>query len=111
MKTSKQSGATLLVSLIILVLMTLLGVSSFLLGKSNMQTVGNMQQRNEAMAAAQQTVEETVSKRSFLKPLQMRCQVGVLLKCVDVNADGKSDVTVVLAILSVFRRKSYRMLP
>ncbi len=96
---SQQQGATLLVSLIILVLMTLLGVSSFMLGKSNMQTVGNMQQRNEAMAAAQETVEETVSKTQFFETPTNAVPNGCAAntKCVDVNADGKSDVTVVLA--------------
>jgi Tfp pilus assembly protein PilX len=96
---SRQQGATLLVSLIILVLMTLLGVSSFLLGKNNMQTVGNMQQRNEAMAAAQETVEETVSKTQFFETPTNAVPNGCAAntKCVDVNADGKSDVTVVLA--------------
>lgn len=99
MKSSRQSGATLLVSLIVLVLMTLLGVSSFLLGKSSMQTVGNMQQRNEAMAAAQETVEETVSKTQFFETPTNAVPNGCAAntKCVDVNADGKADVTVVLA--------------
>lgn len=97
---SQQQGATLLVSLIILVLMTLLGVSSFMLGKSNMQTVGNMQQRNEAIAAAQQTVEETVSKTQFFETPNNAVPNGCAAntKCVDVNGDDKSDVTVVLAI-------------
>lgn len=96
---SQQQGATLLVSLIILVLMTLLGVSSFLLGKSNMQTVGNMQQRNEAMAAAQETIEETVSKTQFFETPANAVPNGCAAnkKCVDVNGDGKPDVTVTLA--------------
>ena len=96
---SQQQGATLLVSLIILVLMTLLGVSSFLLGKSNMQTVGNMQQRGEVMAAAQETIEATVSKTQFFETPTNAVPNGCAAntKCVDVNADGKSDVTVTLA--------------
>ncbi len=96
---SQQRGATLLVSLIILVLMTLLGVSSFLLGKSNLQTVGNMQQRNEAMAAAQETIEETVSKTQFFETPANAVPNGCAAntKCVDVNNDGKTDVTVTLA--------------
>lgn len=98
-QSSRQNGATLLVSLIILILMTLLGVSSFLLGKSSMQTVGNMQQRNEALAAAQETIEETVSKKQFFETPTNAVPNGCAAntKCVDVNADGKSDVTVVLA--------------
>ncbi|TLY72603.1 MAG: hypothetical protein E6K46_03125 [Gammaproteobacteria bacterium] len=41
----RQRGATLIVSLIMLLLITLLAVSSFTLGKANLQIVGNMQQR------------------------------------------------------------------
>src|SRR5437763_142545 len=41
----RQRGATLIVSLIMLLLITLLAVSSFTLGKANLQIVGNIQQR------------------------------------------------------------------
>lgn len=99
MPSSQQRGATLLVSLIILVLLTLLGVSSFMLGKSNLQTVGNMQQRNEAMAAAQETIEDTVSHTQFFQSPTNAVVNGCAAntKCVDVNADGVADVTVKLA--------------
>lgn len=98
-KSKTQSGVTLLVTLIILVLMTLLAVSSFLLGKNSMQTVGNMQQRNEAMAAAQETLEDTVSKTYFFESPNNAIPDGCAAntKCIDVNADGKADVTVKLA--------------
>lgn len=107
MPSSSQRGATLLVSLIILVLMTLLGVSSFMLGKSSMQTVGNMQQRNEAMAAAQETIEETVSKTHFFESPANAIPGGCAAntKCVDVNADGKADVTVKLATPTCIQAK------
>ena len=38
----RQRGATLIVSLIMLLLITLLAISSFTLGKGNLQIVGNM---------------------------------------------------------------------
>ena len=56
--TFRQAGATLIISLIVLVLMTLLAVSTFNLGKGNLQIVGNMQRQNEALAAAQEVIEE-----------------------------------------------------
>ncbi|TLY59071.1 MAG: hypothetical protein E6K48_12365 [Gammaproteobacteria bacterium] len=56
----RQRGATLIVSLIMLLLITLLAVSSFTLGKANLQIVGNMQQRNQAFAAAQGAVAAVI---------------------------------------------------
>lgn len=96
---SQQRGATLLVSLIMLVLMTLLAVSSFNLGKSSLQVVGNMQHRSEALAAAQETIEEAVSHTWFFETptaaLHNSCAANT--KCIDVNGDGTADVTVILA--------------
>lgn len=100
----QQRGATLIVALILLVLLTLFALTSFNLGKSSLQTVGNMQHRNEAIAAAQQTVEEAVSTtRLFQSPTNtilngnLSCNGGQPnTKCVDVNGDGKADITVKL---------------
>lgn len=100
----RQRGATLIVALIVLVLLTLFAVTSFNLGKSSLQTVGNAQSRNEAMAAAQQAIEEAVSTtRLFQSPDAVilngdpACQGGVAnTKCVDVNGDNNPDITVTL---------------
>jgi|SRR3989338_3580954 len=99
-----QRGATLVVALIVLVLLTLFALTSFNLGKSSLQTVGNAQFRNEAMAAAQQTVEEVVSTtRLFETPSAViingvaACNGGAAnTKCVDVNGDSNPDITVTL---------------
>src|SRR5207302_6258410 len=61
----RQRGATLIVSLIMLLLITLLAVSSFTLGKGNLQIVGNMQQRQQAFAAAQGAVASVISSNQF----------------------------------------------
>jgi len=101
---NRQRGITLLVTLIMLVLMTLLVISSFKLGKSSLQVVGNMQSRNEATAAAQQVIEEAISTtRLFQSPLAVinptstdaNCPKNT--KCIDVNGDGTTDIKVVLA--------------
>ena len=100
----RQHGATLIVALIILILLTLFAVTSFNLGKSSLQTVGNAQSRNEAMAAAQQAVEEAVSTtRLFQTPNAVilngvaSCNDGAAnTKCVDVNGDDTPDITVTL---------------
>ncbi len=57
----KQAGATLLVGLIMLILLTLMAISSFNLGKGNLQIVGNMQFRNETVRTAEKAVEIAIS--------------------------------------------------
>ena len=97
---TRQHGATLIISLIILVLMTLLAVTSFNLGKGSLQTVGNMQIRNTALTAAQETLEQIVSNTNFTNPLIAIIPASgvcpVNSKCIDSNGDGKTDVTVTI---------------
>lgn len=80
-----QKGATLLVGLIMLVLLTLMAVTSFKLGKSNLQIVGNMQFRNETVRAAEEAVEVAISSPGSV--------TGPSTGSVDVNGDGVADVT------------------
>ena len=97
---TRQHGATLIISLIMLVLMTLLAVTSFNLGKGSLQTVGNMQTRNIALTAAQETLEQIVSNAHFtdskiaIIPAVGACPVNS--KCIDSNGDGVTDVTVTI---------------
>ena len=56
-----QRGVTLVVGLIMLLVLTLFAVSAIRLSSANLRTVGNMQARNEAAAAAQVAIEETMS--------------------------------------------------
>ena len=69
MRTTKirsQRGATLLVSLIMLVLLTLFAISAFNTGTTNLKVVGNMQARSEALNVAQQSVETVLSTPLFI---------------------------------------------
>src|SRR5258708_19445384 len=63
--SSRQKGATLVVGMIMLILISLLAVASFRLGKTDLQIVGNMQQRKQALSPAQQTVEQVISTIQF----------------------------------------------
>ncbi len=96
----RQQGVTLVVALVMLVLLTLLALTSFNLGKSNLQVVSNMQQRDEGIAAAREVIEETVSNtRFFVSPanaLASPCGAANT-RCVDSNGDGVPDVTVALS--------------
>jgi Tfp pilus assembly protein PilX len=95
---SRQIGATLLVSLIMLVLITLLAVTSFRIGKANLQIAGNMQQRNQAFPAAQGAIEQVISGTQFTttptNAIPNPCNNVANTTCVDVNGDGVTDVNV-----------------
>lgn len=56
-----QHGATLVVGLIMLVLITLMVVTAFMLSSTNLKAVGNMQFRDEAIAAANAAIETVLS--------------------------------------------------
>ena len=98
----RQQGAALIVSLIMLILISLLAVASFRLGKSDLQIVGNMQQRKQALSAAQQTIEQVISSTQFTatptNAVFNPC-TGQNTACVDVNGDGVPDVNVSIVVL------------
>ena len=70
LRKNRQRGATLVVSLIMLVVLTLLAVSGIRSSSVNLRIAGNMQMQAEASAAAQQAIEEVISNTNFtlLKP-------------------------------------------
>ena len=94
-----QRGVTLIVGMIMLVLITLLVLASYHLSRNNLEIVGNAQQRNEALAAAQQTIEAAIdsalltSNPTSLFPTPCPGWTDNTL-CYDVNADGTNDVVV-----------------
>jgi Tfp pilus assembly protein PilX len=59
--SGKQRGATLIVSLIMLAVITLMVTSAFTMSSTNLQAVGNMQFRSEATAAANSALEQVIS--------------------------------------------------
>ena len=96
----RQRGITLIVSLILLVLLTLAAATSFNVGRNSMQIVGNLQQRTEADAAAQEAIETAVSTTNLVNTpaavITPGCGGNANTLCVDVNGDGTPDVTVAL---------------
>ena len=85
-----QRGATLILGLIMLVLITLIVVNAFTLSASNLKSVGNMQVREEAIAAANQAAERLIGS-NFTNAL------GAQSFTVDINNDGTNDYTVAVA--------------
>jgi Tfp pilus assembly protein PilX len=61
---NRQRGATLVVSLIMLVILTLFAVSGFNLSSVNLKITGNYQMQKGMEAAAQQAIEQVISSTS-----------------------------------------------
>ena len=98
----RQQGAALFVCLIMLIMISLLAVASFRLGKSDLQISGNMQQRKQALAAGQEIIEQVISSTQFVatptNALPNPCGGVPNTGCVDVNGDGVVDVQVKVAL-------------
>lgn len=96
-----QRGVTLIMALVMLILLTLLALTSFNLGKANMAIISNMQQRDEAIAAAQEVIEETISSPRFITSpgdaIGQPCNGDSNTRCIDTSGDDVSDVTVLLS--------------
>lgn len=91
---SKQSGATLVVGLIMLVAITLLMISAFSLSGGNLKAVGNMQFRNEAIAAANMAIEQTININFVaLDPADYPATVDI-----DIDQDDTTDYVVTIKV-------------
>ena len=65
---SRETGATLVVSLIMLTLITLMIMAALTIGSANFKTVTNMQFRDGAVDAANKAIEQVVSSAFALAP-------------------------------------------
>lgn len=86
----KQRGSVLVVGLVMLVVLTLLVVSAMRSSNTNLRIAGNMQMQEESTAAAQQAVEQVISKNFTASPASAAIAV-------DVNNDGTADYDVNIA--------------
>lgn len=95
----RQRGAALIVGLIMLVLITLTVTAAFTLSTSNLKATGNLQTRNEAVAAGNRAIEEVAS--SLLLPNTDGTPSLVApvdtVSLMDINNDGTTDYTVQVA--------------
>jgi len=85
-----QRGATLLVSMIFLVIITLMVVSAVKVSTLNIRMVGNTQTEKEAAAAALQVIEGTISTDFTQLPVAATTTV-------DINNSGKAGSTYTVA--------------
>ena len=85
---ARERGATLVVALIMLLLFTLLVSGAFTLSTVNLKAVGNMQAREEALAAANSAIE-TLLALNFVGAAKLNMPV-------DINNDGTEDYWVAI---------------
>lgn len=85
--SQRQHGASLVVGLIMLAVITLTVTAAFTLSNTNLKSVGNMQFRNEATAAANKAIEQVLGS-SFIDTISAD-EIQV-----DINNDGTYDYTV-----------------
>jgi Tfp pilus assembly protein PilV len=101
-----QKGIALIMSLVMLLVLTLMTLSAFNLGKIGLQLVDNSQQRSQVENAAEMVVNRVVSSSDFtIDPTMLLdasgCPDSVTpsanSQCVDLYGDGKTVINVALA--------------
>ena len=85
-----QSGAVLLVSLIIMVVLTLFTLAAINFTNTQSRIAGNLQVKTELKAAAQQAIEQVISGNFSANP-------AAVVVPFDVNSDGIPDYSVTVA--------------
>lgn len=90
MRLQSQRGATLAVGLIMLTLITVMVTSAFNLSTTNLAAVGNMQFRDEAIAAANKAIEQVLSSPFTDAPTGQAINV-------DIDNDDTPDYEVVFS--------------
>lgn len=92
----RQRGATLVIALILLVVLTLFSLSAYHTSVTDLKTVGNAQVRTEALNAAQEAIETAISSAQFTSDpanaVANPCGAPNTL-CSDYNADGAPEYT------------------
>jgi hypothetical protein len=83
----RQGGATLFVTLIMLVMLTLIVFTAARLSTSNLAVVGNIQHQDEAMIAANLAIEQVMSADFTIAPM-------AVVVAVDLEKDGSVDFNV-----------------
>ena len=89
----RESGATLLISLVMLVVLTLFALTAINLSTTNLRIVGNMQRQLEASAAAQMAIEQIIGDISNFEAAPTTSQTVAI----DLNNDGTTDFSVIVS--------------
>ena len=100
---ARQRGVSLLIALILLAAITFLSVSAFNAGTANVRVVGNTEARQEAHAAVQAAIDQTISNTLFTTD---PAAVAAAPIDVDIDGDGLVDLQPVLQPAPACRRVS-----
>ena len=87
----RQRGATLIVTMIFLMIMSVMTVVMFNVTATNVKITGNAQVRSEAVSAAQVALASTISNTQFATNPAL---IAATPFAVDIDGDGKSDYNV-----------------
>lgn len=92
MRTPRQreQGAALFVVLVMLLVLAWLGLSGFRMSGQHLQIVGNSQEREHAVAAAQRAIEQTISSDLFARDPGAVAAAPI---DTDIDGDGTIDYT------------------
>lgn len=89
-QAARQRGATLLITLVMLLMLMLMVGSAYTLSGTNLKAVGNMQFRDEAIAAADVGIQRVIGSAFTSAPTAEQLNV-------DINNDGTTDYLVSMA--------------
>ncbi len=87
---NSHKGFALITALIMLLLLTVLVTSSYTMSRTNLDVVSNQQWRNEALAAAEDALEQVIHSMATTAP-------GAQEITVDINRDGADNYHVAVA--------------
>jgi hypothetical protein len=90
-------GAVLIVGLLMLVILTLLIASAFTISSTNLKSVGNMQVRDEAVAAASAAISLALTDTTMPTGAQLGQTGGAITVPIDINNNTFNDFTVAVA--------------
>ena len=86
----RQRGAALVVGLVLLSVIFLMAITAYKMSSANLHSVGNLQFRNEAVAAANRALEQVIGSAFTNAPTAETVNV-------DLNNDGNVDFVVTIA--------------
>ncbi len=89
-----HQGIVLLQAMILMIMLFLIAIASFNMGRQNTIIAGNMQHKAEVLTAANQAVEKVISTTTFIDSPSAAVPGNTV--SYDVNGDGTNDITVKL---------------
>jgi hypothetical protein len=98
----RQRGSVLLVAMVMLLTAAIIAAAAFRGSITSAQAIGNMQWRNEAIAAANDAIDRLLSTADFAtNAAATTTAVNAAPFQVDINGDGVNDIATSLPVVTV----------